>query len=72
MDRVWFNGALVIDHFVAHSPTVDSSAVGVLSAGQAYPIRIDFYENSGSANAHLAWSSASTPTQIVPQSRLAH
>ncbi len=69
--RVWLNGALIIDNFTDHAPTENSGVTPVLSAGQAYPIQIDFYENGGGATATLSWSSASQPKQIVPQSRLA-
>lgn len=69
--RVWFNGALLIDNFIDHSPTENSGVTPVLVAGQAYPIQIDFYENGGGATAVLSWSSASQPKQVVPQARLA-
>jgi glucose/arabinose dehydrogenase len=69
--RVNFNGALIINNFTDHGPTENSGVTAVLTAGQAYPIQIDFYENGGGATATLSWSSASQPKQIVPQSRLA-
>jgi len=69
--RVWLGGALIIDNFTNHSATENSSVTPVLTAGQAYPIQIDFYENAGRATATLSWSSASQAKQIVPSSRLA-
>jgi hypothetical protein len=69
--RVSINGALVINNFTDHAPIENSGTTAVLTAGQAYPIQIDFYENGGGAIATLSWSSASQPKQIVPQSRLA-
>jgi glucose/arabinose dehydrogenase len=69
--RVSINGALLIDNFTDHGPTENSGVTAVLTAGQAYPIQIDFFENGGGATATLSWSSASQPKQIVPQSRLA-
>jgi glucose/arabinose dehydrogenase len=69
--RVWFNGAVLIDNLTDHAPTENSGTTAVLTAGQAYPIQIDFYENGGGATATLSWSSASQPKQIVPQARLA-
>jgi hypothetical protein len=69
--RVWLNGARIIDNFTDHAPTENSGMTPVLTAGQAYPIQIDFYENGGGATATLSWSSSSQPKQIVPASRLA-
>jgi glucose/arabinose dehydrogenase len=69
--RVNVNGAFVIDNFHDHPATENSGTTLVLTAGQAYPIQIDFYENAGGAVAKLAWSSASQAKQIIPQSRLA-
>jgi glucose/arabinose dehydrogenase len=69
--RVTLNGAVVINNLTDHAPTENSGTTAVLTAGQAYPIQIDFYENGGGAVAQLSWSSASQPKQIVPQSRLA-
>jgi hypothetical protein len=69
--RVTLNGAVVINNFTDHASTENSGTTAVLTAGQAYPIQIDFYENGGGAVATLSWSSASQPKQIVPQSRLA-
>lgn len=69
--RVTLNGAVVINNLTDHAPTENSGVTAVLTAGQAYPIQIDFYENTGGAVASLSWSSQSQPKQIVPQSRLA-
>jgi glucose/arabinose dehydrogenase len=68
--RVTFNGAVLINNFTDHSPVENSGTTVVLSAGQAYPIQIDFYENGGGAVAKLSWSSPSQPKQIVPTARL--
>jgi glucose/arabinose dehydrogenase len=69
--RLWVNGVQIIDNFTDHGPTENSGTTAVLTAGQAYPIQIDFYENGGGAVATLSWSSASQAKQIIPQSRLA-
>jgi glucose/arabinose dehydrogenase len=68
--RVWVNGALVIDNFTDHAPIENSGQTAVLTAGVAYPIQIDFYENGGGAVAKLSWSSTSQGKEIVPQSQL--
>jgi glucose/arabinose dehydrogenase len=69
--RVTINGAIVIDNFTDHAPIENSGTTAVLSAGQAYSIQIDYYENGGGALATLSWSSPSQPKQLVPTNRLA-
>jgi glucose/arabinose dehydrogenase len=69
--RVWVNGAPIIDNFTDHAPVENSGTTATLTAGQAYPIQIDFYENGGGAVAQLSWSSASQAKEIVPQAQLA-
>jgi PA14 domain len=69
--RVWLNGALLIDNFTNHSPTENRGTTAVLTAGQAYSIQVDYFENTGGATATLSWSSASQSKQIIPQARLA-
>jgi len=68
--RVKLNGVTVINNFTDHAPIQNTYTTGVLSAGTAYPIQIDYYENGGGTLAKLSWSSASQPKQIVPQTRL--
>ncbi|MEO1744549.1 MAG: PQQ-dependent sugar dehydrogenase [Cyanobacteria bacterium J06629_9] len=67
--RLWVNGQQIIDQFIDQAPTNHTGQI-TLQAGQKYDIRMDYYENSGGAVAQLAWSSASQPLQIVPQSQL--
>jgi glucose/arabinose dehydrogenase len=69
--RVTINGAIVINNFTDHAPIENSGTTTVLSAGQAYSIQIDYYENGGGALATLSWSSPSQPKQLVPTTRLA-
>jgi hypothetical protein len=41
-----------------------------LRAGQRYPIRLEYKRNSDKAQVRLMWSSASTPEEVVPHTRL--
>ena len=41
-----------------------------LTAGERYPIRLEFYENGGDARVSLAWSSASQTKQVIPAAQL--
>ena len=69
--RLWVNGQLLVNNW---PPATVSSAtytgVIALEAGKRYPIVVEQYDNSGSAEAHLSWSSANQALQIIPQSRL--
>ncbi len=67
--RLWVDGRLLIDHWQDQSPTPVAGAI-TLVAGQAYDLRMDYYEHRGGAVARLAWSSPSMPMEIVPASRL--
>jgi MSHA biogenesis protein MshQ len=53
--RLTVNGALLIDQWNAHAATVHTSAAVNLAAGTSYPIKLEYYENSGSAVIQLRW-----------------
>jgi glucose/arabinose dehydrogenase len=67
--RLWVNGQQIVNNWTNHATTENSGTIS-LTAGQRYDIRMEFYENGGSATARLLWSSASTPKAIVPSTRL--
>ncbi len=67
--RLWVNGQLVIDNWTLHGPTRNTGNIA-LTAGQAYPIRLEYFENAGGATLQWFWRSASQPEEIVPQSQL--
>ncbi len=67
--RLWVNGQLLIDKWINQSATLWSGPI-TLAAGQRYDLKLEYFENGGSALAHLLWSSASTPRQVIPQTRL--
>ena len=67
--RLWLNGQLLIDNWLAHGPSDDLATVQLV-AGQNYNLRLDYYEDTGSAVAKLFWSSAHVPKEIIPQSQL--
>lgn len=67
--RLRVNGQLVIDKWIDQGPTPWSGSLA-LTAGQAVPVVLEYYENGGGAEAHLAWSSPSTPNEIVPTYRM--
>lgn len=69
--RLWVNNLTtpLIDHFVNQSPTTWTGTIA-LTAGTIYQIRMDYFENGGTALAKLEWSSPSQPREVVPQGRL--
>jgi MYXO-CTERM domain-containing protein len=66
--RLSIDGAVVIDHFDNHAPTLDTGSVA-LTPGW-HPIVLEYFENGGGAQIDLSWASPSQPEQIVPESHL--
>jgi hypothetical protein len=67
--RLWVNGVQLVNDWVDQGPTTQSGTIALV-AGQEYPIKIEYYQNTGGDVAELTWSSPSTPNAIVPQSQL--
>ncbi len=67
--RLWVDNQLIVDEFVNRRSTEDTATIDLV-AGKKYDIRMEYYENSGNANASLAWSSDSQPFEIIPSSQL--
>jgi hypothetical protein len=59
----------LINNFTDHGPAEDTGAF-MMSAGQYYDFKMEYYENGGGALAQLLWSSASTPKQAIPKLQL--
>jgi hypothetical protein len=67
--RLWIDGRRLIDNWEGHPPLEDSGQIA-LEAGKWYDVRMDLYENDGSAVARLLWSSPSLPKQVIPARHL--
>jgi len=63
--RLWLNGRQVIDNWTPHGSADDIATVHLV-AGQFYRIKMEWFENSGSALAQLSWRSPSIARQIIP------
>jgi hypothetical protein len=63
--RLWLNEKLIIDNWTDHGTTNNSSEPITLEPG-IYPLRMEYYENTGGAVAQLSWESTSMGRQIVP------
>jgi hypothetical protein len=64
--RLWINNQLLIDKW-HDDPGTDTTGSILLTGGERYDLRIDFYENTGNSSAKLEWNSASQAREIVPQ-----
>jgi hypothetical protein len=67
--RLWVNGVQLVNNWTNHSSTANSGTIA-LTAGVKYAIKMEYYENGGSAVAGLFWSSSSQAKQAIPQSQL--
>ena len=64
--RLWVNGTKIIDKWVNQGATEYTSTTVNLTAGQKYPIVMQYFQNTGGASAKLSWKSASQVKEIVP------
>ncbi|MFM8495386.1 MAG: PA14 domain-containing protein [Planctomycetia bacterium] len=67
--RLWVDNELVINNWVNQSARAVSGQIA-LHAGQATPIKLEYYQNTGSASVRLEWSSPSLAREVIPQARL--
>jgi hypothetical protein len=68
--RLWVNNQYLIDLWRVQEITEWSNTIK-LYAGQKYNIRMEYFDNSGVAEAHLLWSMGSSiPKQVIPTSQL--
>lgn len=68
--RLWVDDQLLVGRTNFSAANSEIAGSIRLEAGRRYNLRVEFIENSGTATARLAWSSASTPKQIVPAAQL--
>lgn len=67
--RLYVNGQALVNDWQDQSPTENSGTI-TLAGGQLYTIVMEFYENSGGAEARLSWSGPTFSKQTIPQSAL--
>ncbi len=63
--RLWLNDRLLINRWVDQGPTDVFSDPIALEPG-FYPLRMEYYENTSGAVAHLFWQTPALPRQIIP------
>lgn len=67
--RLWVNNQLLINNWTNHGVTENSGIIS-LTAGKKYDIRLEFYDNTGTAVITLSWLPPGQSKQIIPQARL--
>ena len=68
--RLWVNGTLLIDDWNSHAPKANNGASVMLTAGQKYDIRMEYFDDSAGAVVQLLWAYPGQAQQIIPQTRL--
>ena len=69
--RLWVNGVLVIDNWTLHSATTNTTKSIRLNANTRYSIRMEYFEQGGSAVAKLSWLQPNSWSyQSIPTSQL--
>jgi len=69
-EQLWVNGQQLINNWNPHGAIEDTSTTISLSAGQFYPILIQYFEIDGGASIKLSWSSSCVAKSVVPQASL--
>ncbi|MBI5692761.1 MAG: fibronectin type III domain-containing protein [Verrucomicrobia bacterium] len=68
--RLWVNDELVVDQWRDMGATDHASPPILLTAGQLYNLRMDYYESGGDAVASLSWQSPAQAREVIPVSQL--
>ncbi|MET9901137.1 PA14 domain-containing protein [Streptomyces sp. NPDC006446] len=68
--RLWVDGHLAIDHWVDDWDREQTAQPLDLTAGQAYDIKVEYFEHFGGSNLHLRWTPPGGTKTAVPQSAL--
>ena len=67
--KLWVNDQLIIDKWQGQGAT-DQIGIIALQAGVRYNLKLEYFQSSGSAAAHLSWYSPSQPKIIIPATRM--
>jgi len=68
--RLRVNGQLVIDNWTFHGDTLNASDPVHLTAGEKYPVELEFFEGGTFAIIRLQWSFAGQSLQPIPTTQL--
>jgi beta-glucanase (GH16 family) len=67
--RLWINNQLIIDKWIDDWGTEYTGTI-MLTAGQKYDIKLEYFEDYGGASCKMEWSSLLQGREVVPQSQL--
>ncbi|HET6285045.1 MAG TPA: PA14 domain-containing protein [Polyangia bacterium] len=68
--RVWIDDALVLEDWRIRAPTETRGNPIPLIGGKAVAIKVEYYDDGGTALARLSWSSSQISKQVVPVTAL--
>ena len=54
--RLWVDGDLIIDNWTSHAATYDTASAMSLTAGESYPIKLEYFERNNTAQISLEWT----------------
>ncbi len=67
--RLWVNGQLLINGWTAHASREDKATI-TLKSTQAYTVKLEVRDDSGSSAVRLSWSSPTVAKAVVPAGQL--
>ena len=62
--RLWVNNVLIVDKWFDQGPTTYTATVN-LTQGQTVPIKMEYYERTGSASVKLCWTIPNQTNQVI-------
>ncbi len=62
--RLWIDGQLVVDYWLAHSPAWRASAPLQLQGGRAHALRLEYAQSDGLCTVKLAWTTPERQRQV--------
>ena len=67
--KLWVNGQLIVNEWRDQPALAESGSI-TLTAGQKYPIVMEYYQDGTGATAQLYWQCGCQPEQIIPTTQL--
>jgi hypothetical protein len=67
--KLWVNNQLIVDKWQVQSQTEWSGTI-TLAPNTRYDVKLEYFDNAGTANAELDWSSAHVTKNVVPSTSL--
>jgi beta-glucanase (GH16 family) len=67
--RLWVSDKLIIDNWIPQAPT-ELSGSHSMSANKRYPIRIEYFEESGGETLILGWQCSKFDKTLIPSDRM--